>query len=53
VNPIIIGAVPSEDDIVWLCQHPQHRLAMVEIEGAFVPMIVDEDGDGPVIPGED
>lgn len=52
-TPLVIGAVPSETDIEWLCRHPRHALQMVEIGGEFYPVIVNETGDGPVIPGEE
>lgn len=47
-TPFIAGR-PTEADLVWLCLHPGHSLAMVEIEGVFVPVIQDENGEGPVI----
>lgn len=49
--PSPIAGRPTDADLLWLCQHPRHSLAMVEIEGGFVPLIVDERGEGPVIPG--
>ena len=40
---------PPRADLLWLCTHPFHSLRMTEIEGLFVPIIVDENGNGPVI----
>ena len=45
----IVG-LPTMLDLEWLCAHPRHSMIMVEIEEVFVPMIVNEDGEGPVIP---
>lgn len=39
--PSPIAGRPTDADLLWLCQHPRHSLAMVEIEGGFVPLIVD------------
>jgi hypothetical protein len=48
-EPFIAGT-PTQADLIWLCRHPHHTLVMVEIEGVFVPIILNENGDGPVIP---
>jgi hypothetical protein len=48
-EPFIAGT-PTQTDLIWLCRHPRHTLCMVEIEGVFVPMILNENGEGPVIP---
>ena len=45
----IVG-LPTIADIEWLCANPRHAMIMVEIDEVFVPLIVDENGDGPVIP---
>ncbi len=49
VRPRIVG-LPTIADVEWLCTHPKHSLIMIEIDEVFVPMIVDENGSGPVIP---
>ena len=43
---------PDDDWLRWLCLHPTHSLAMVEIEGLFCPVIVDAEGRGPICPPE-
>ncbi len=48
--PSPIAGRPSDADLLWLCRHPRHSLVMVEIEGGFVPLIVDERGAGPIVP---
>jgi hypothetical protein len=48
LDPQIVGR-PTETDLRWLCRHPKHALIMVEIEGVYVPVIVDELGqEGPI-----
>jgi hypothetical protein len=48
----IVG-LPTIIDLEWLCAHPDHSMIMIEVEEVFVPMIVDENGQGPVIPTRD
>lgn len=48
----IIG-LPTMLDLEWLCAHPNHSMIMTEIDEVFVPMIVDENRKGPVMPRYD
>lgn len=44
-----IAGFPTRADLIWLCRNPGHSLAMVEINGVFVSMIVNEASEGPII----
>jgi hypothetical protein len=44
--------LPTMVDLEWLCSHPEHSMIMTKIDEVFVPMIVDENGQGPVIPAD-